>query len=291
MTSIEASIKKHPVLTYYILTFAISWGGGFIVLGPDRILGIRQPSQAQFLFAILAGIAGPSAAGILLTGLIDGQTGLQNLRSRLFKWRAGARWYAVALLTGPLVASAVLFALSLTDSAFLPGILVSDHKVSLLLIGIAVGLGAGFFEELGWTGFAIPRLRLRHGILTTGLIVGFLWGAWHLPLFSGRGSPSGMPIALYLSVLLFSFLPPFRVLMVWLYDRTESLLMVMIMHAGLSATSLILQPQATGVRVVAYDLVFATALWVVVAVVTAVNRGRLDSRRSPARSSPSDLTQ
>ena len=96
MTSIfEAFIKKHPVLTYYILTFVISWGGGLIVLGPDGILGIRQPSQAQFLFAILAGIAGPSLAGILLTGLIDGRTGLHNLRSRLFKWRAGpvgTRW-------------------------------------------------------------------------------------------------------------------------------------------------------------------------------------------------------
>jgi len=277
MTSIRALIKMHPVLTYYILTFVISWGGGLIVLGPDGVLGIRQPSQAQFLVAILAGIAGPSVAGILLTSLVDGRTGLHNLRSRLFKWRVGARWYALALLTGPLVASAALFALSPTDSAFLPGIFASDHKMSLLLIGIAVGLGAGFFEELGWTGFAIPRLRLRHGILSTGLIVGFLWGAWHLLLFSGRGSPSGMPIALYLSVLLFSFLPPFRVLMVWLYDRTESLLVVMIMHAGLSATSLILQPQ-TGAEVVAYDLVFATALWLVVAVVAAANRGQLDSR-------------
>lgn len=282
MTSISALLKKHPVLTYYILTFVISWGAGLIVLGPDEILGIRQPSHAQFLFAILAGIAGPSVAGILLTGLIDGRTGLRDVRSRLFKWRVGARWYAVALLTGPLLASMALFTLSLTDSAFLPGLFMSDHKASLVLIGIAVGLGAGFFEELGWTGFVVPRLRLRHGILTTGLIVGFLWGVWHLPLFSGRGSPSGMPLALYLSVLLFSFLPPFRVLMVWLYARTESLLLVIIMHAGLSATSLILQPP-TGVEAVAYDLVFATALWVVVAVVAAVNRGRLESGESPTR--------
>jgi uncharacterized protein len=89
-----------------------------------------------------------------------------------------------------------------------------------------------------------------------------------------------MPIAVYLSVLLFSFLPPFRVLMVWLYDRTESLLMVMIMHAGLSATSLILQPQTTGAEVVAYDLVFATALWLLVAVVAAANHGQLKSRDS-----------
>lgn len=273
----SAFIKKHPVLTYYILTFGISWGGGLIVLGPDGILGIRQPSHPQFLLAIFAGIAGPSVAGIWLTGVIDGQTGLQKLRSQLFKWRVDARWYAVAL-TGPLFASAVLFALSVTDAAFRPGILVSDHKVSLLLIGTAVGLGAGCLEELGWTGFAIPRLRRRYGMLATGLIVGFLWGGWHFPLFSGQGSPSGVPIALYMSVLLFSFLPPFRVLMVWLYDRTESLLLVMIMHASLSATSLILQPQTAGVDVVAYDLTLAAALWAFVAVVTAVHRGKLETQ-------------
>jgi len=283
LTSVKAFAKKCPVLTYYILTFVISWGGGLVALGPDGFLGIARPSQAQFLVAILAGIAGPSVAGILLTGVVDGRTGFHSLRSRLLKWRVGVRWYLVALLTGPLLASAALLALSMAGSAVLPSILVSDHKASLLLIGIAVGSAAGFFEELGWTGFAIPRLRLRHGVLTTGLIVGFLWGAWHLPLFSGQGRASGMPIALYLSVLLFSFLPPFRVLMVWLYDRTVSLLMVMIMHGALSATSLIFHGQTTGVKIIFYDLVFATALWVLVAAVAVVNGGRLDGRGSGAR--------
>lgn len=201
-----------------------------------------------------------------------------TLRSQVFNWRVGARWYAVALLTGPLVGSAVTFGLSLRDAVFLPGILISEHKVSLVLIGIAVGASAGFLEELGWTGFAVSRLRRRHSVLVTGLLVGFLWGAWHLPLFSGQRSPSGIPIAVYLSVLCFSFLPPFRVLMVWLYDRTESVLIVMIMHAALSATSLILQPQTAGIEVVVYDLAFAAALWVAVAVVTAIDPRQNDGQ-------------
>src|SRR4030067_33659 len=70
------------------------------------------------------------------------------------------------------------FALSLPSPVFLPGIFVSDDKASLLLSGITAGIMVGIFEELGWTGFAIPTLRLRYGVLTTGLIVGFLWGAW-----------------------------------------------------------------------------------------------------------------
>src|SRR3990172_6156352 len=112
-------------------------------------------------FVVLAMIAGPSVAGILLTGLENGRAGLREFLSRLLRWRVGARWYAVALLTTPLLATAVLFALLPTSPVFLPGIFASDDKASLLLSGIAVGLVAGIFEELGWTGFATPGLRLR----------------------------------------------------------------------------------------------------------------------------------
>ena len=274
MTTITAFIKRHPVLTYFALTFAISWGGILMVIGPGGILGTKEVSEELMPFVYLATLLGPSLAGILLTGLVDGRVGFRELLSRLLRWRVGARWYAVALLTAPLLITATLFALSLTSPVFLPVIVTTDDKVSLLLTGIVMGLVVGFFEELGWTGFAVPRLRLRYGVLTTGLIVGLLWGAWHFPLFSGSVSSSGaLPPALYLSVLLFSFLPAYRVLMVWVYDRTRSLLVAMLMHAPLAASQLILIPPAiTGVQVVTYDLVFAAALWVFVAAVAVAQR-------------------
>jgi membrane protease YdiL (CAAX protease family) len=274
VTTITAFIKRHPVLTYFALTFAISWGGILMVIGPGGILGTKEVSEGLMPFVYLATLLGPSLAGILLTGLVDGRAGFRELLSRLLRWRVGARWYAVALLTAPLLITATLFVLSLTSPVFLPVIVTTDDKVSLLLTGIVMGLVVGFFEELGWTGFAVPRLRLRYGGLTTGLIVGLLWGAWHFPLFSGSVSSSGaLPPALYLSVLLFSFLPAYRVLMVWVYDRTGSLLVAMLMHAPLAASQLILIPLAiSGVQVVTYDLVFAAALWVFVAAVAVAQR-------------------
>jgi membrane protease YdiL (CAAX protease family) len=274
VTTITAFIKRHPVLTYFALTFVISWGGILMVIGPGGILGTKEVSEGLMPFVYLATLLGPSLAGILLTGLVDGRAGFRELLSRLLRWRVGARWYAVALLTAPLLITATLFVLSLTSPVFLPVIVTTDDKVSLLLTGIVMGLVVGFFEELGWTGFAVPRLRLRYGVLTTGLIVGLLWGAWHFPLFSGSVSSSGaLPPALYLSVLLFSFLPAYRVLMVWVYDRTGSLLVAILMHAPLSASQLILIPLAiSGVQVVTYDLVFAAALWVFVAAVAVAQR-------------------
>ena len=282
MTTIKAFIKSHPMPTYFALTFTISWSGVLLVIGgPSGIPA--TPEQADMLFPVvlLAMLVGPSVAGILLTGLVHGRVGLRELLSRLLRWRVGARWYAVALLTIPLLAMATLFALLPTSPVFLPGIFASDDKASVLLVGIAVGLVVGILEELGWTGFAIPELRLHYSVLTTGLIVGVLWGAWHFILaFWSSGSSSGaLSLPLFLPWVLYNVgvLPANRVLMVWVYDRTESLLVAMLMHASLTASApMILTPLGiSGVPLLTWYLVLTAAQWVVVAAVAAANRGRL----------------
>jgi CAAX protease family protein len=260
------TIKRHPVLTYYALTFAISWGCVLMVLGPGGIPMTAEQFETVGPLVYVALLAGPSVAGLLLTGLVAGRAGFRELLSRLLR-RVGAGWVVVALLFAPLLAMAVLLALSLLSPEFLPVIITADDKSGLLLTGIAVGLMVGIFEELGWTGFAVPRLRLRYGVLTTGLIVGVLWGAWHFIVFWQNGSFSG---ALSLTLLLgqlFSWLPAYRVLLVWVYDRTGSLLVVMLMHASLVANNFIIIPALTGTALLTYILVWAAVLWVVVAAV------------------------
>src|SRR5829696_4665740 len=167
MTTIKAFIKRRPLLSYFILTFAISWGGILFVVGPSGISANRLPSDMQIALLFPTMVVGPSVAGLLLTVLIDGRAGLREFGSRLLRWRVGARWYAVALLTAPLVYAAVFVPLSLISPEFLPRILTTNDKASVVLMGIAAGLIAGIFEELGWTGFAIPRMRLRYGVLAT----------------------------------------------------------------------------------------------------------------------------
>lgn len=170
MTTIKAFIMGHPVLTYYALVFAISWGGGLAAVGPSGFLGITPLSEAQFMFLVVfAPLVGPSLAGILSAALVHGRAGLREIRSRLFTWRVGVHWYAVALLTAPLLTVAIGFSLSQT-----PAIISADDKVSLVLLGIAIGLLVPFCEELGWTGFAVPELRKRYGVLSTGLVMGLL---------------------------------------------------------------------------------------------------------------------
>jgi len=282
MTTTKTLVMRHPVATYFVLTFLISWGGILAVLGPGAFTGATEPTEALLPLVYLAMFAGPSVAGILMTGLVDGKAGFHHLRSRLLRWRVDVRWYVVAVLTAPLVVTAVLLPLSLSSAGFLPGVFTSDDKVSLLAIGLTAGLMTGLCEELGWTGFVIPRLRLRYGVVSTGLIVGLLWGAWHFPLFSGGDISGALPLALFLPVQLFSFLPAYRVLMVWVYDRTGSLLVAMLTHASLTASTLILQPRdVAGMRALTYELVLAAALWLLIAALAMANGRQLS--RPPLR--------
>src|SRR5690606_23010480 len=142
-------------------------------------------------------------------------------------WQVSVRWYVIALLFAPLLVAAVLFVLSLFSPAYLPGILNTSDKLSLLLFGIAWGLiGGGFLEELGWTGFAVPKLRRQYSAITTALIVGILWGVWHILIaFWSSGSLAGEEsVAIFVAGFLAFYLgalPAYRILMVWVYDRTE----------------------------------------------------------------------
>ena len=282
MTTSKAFVKSHPLLSYFALVFAISSGGLLIAVGRE---GLPLDARNSWI-AALALFAGPSVAGPLMTGLVHGRAGLRELLAQLLRWRVSARWYAVALLTTPLLVIPILLALSLISPLFLPDAFTTEDVVALLLLGLMVGGIGGFSEELGWTGFAVPTLlRPRHGVLTTGLIVGAMWAAWHVPVtFLSTLSPSGAvswslllpPLCFYVAVL-----PAYRVLMVWVYDRTESLLVAMLMHTSLAAsTFVILLPSARGVALIAYYLVLAAVLWVVVGAVAVANHGHI-SRQPP----------
>jgi membrane protease YdiL (CAAX protease family) len=183
--SVSTFIRRHPALTYYALVFVVSWGAILGVIGPGAFLGRQQMPAARLPFVYLATLAGPSIAGLALTGLVSGKKGFRDMLARLATWRVGARWYAVALLTVPVLTTLALVLLSLTSPAFQPAITTSTNPIVLVVSGIMVGLVVGFFEESGWTGFALPELRKGHGVLTTGLLMGLLWGSWHFPLFAG----------------------------------------------------------------------------------------------------------
>lgn len=84
-------LRRFPILSYFTLTFGISWGGILVVLGTSGFdLTVLRPLDTGLIFVAM--LLGPSVAGILMVVLLDGRTGLHELRARLLRWRVDARW-------------------------------------------------------------------------------------------------------------------------------------------------------------------------------------------------------
>ena len=275
-------IRDHSVLAYFVLTFVISWGGILVLGAPHGMPTTHEQFQNLWPIVFLPYLLGPILSSLILTAAVDGKAGFRSLSSRLVRWRVNVKWYAISLLTAPVLAVAVLLVLSLASPAYLPALFTTVDKPGLLLTGVMVGLlGGGLMEEPGWTGFAVPRLRLRYDVLSTGLIVGGLWGVWHfLPTYWGSGDSSGvLSLSLLLPPCFFyvSVLPAYRVLMVWVHDRTESLLVVILMHTSLTASTLfVLAPSVQGMQLFLYYLILAAVLWAIVVAVKVTDLGRLE---------------
>jgi len=264
-------IRRRPLLAYYVLTFALSWGGFLLMVGPSSLANPNWQAEGKFLSAIMVMLAGPSIAGLLLTGLVDGRAGYRDLFLRLCKWRVGVRWYVLAILPAPIVSAAILFTLSLRSPLF-----TADDKAAVVFGGLGAA-ATTLLEELGWTGFVVPRLRQRHSVAMSGLIIGALWGLWHFlqQVFVAGTYAGGIPLLAFVMLSVFAAvanLTAYRVLMVWVYDRTGSLLVTTLMHGMLTASTIFwFTPIATGALFLADVWLAAAVMWLLVGAVGVVD--------------------
>lgn len=257
--------KRRPLLAYFASTFAISWGAIVGAFGVGPISSDELATMGPLLYVAL--LLGPSVAGLSMVGVVSGREGFVELGARLRTWRVGFRWYALAACLAPVSLALVLLGLSLVPG-LIPDVFTREDLGTRVVGGIVAGCVVAFCEELGWTGFAIPHLRARHGVVASGVILGVLWGLWHFPPFWEHDS-FVEPLAFGLLVTrLFSWLPPFRILMVWLFERTQSLLLPILMHTSLVATQfvLIVPFELTPTAALASTLTWAAVLWLIAVI-------------------------
>lgn len=260
-------VRRHPVLLYVALTFGLSWGGIVATVGLRGLPLTAEEMGARGAFVYVAMLAGPSLAALLTSLVVSGRSGAMAPFSGMRRWRIPGRWYLVALLTAP-----VLVAVTSIVAGFLTGnppwsITAADEPLSVLVSSIVVGAIVGLFEEVGWTGFALVHLKVRQDLLLSGIVLGLIWGAWHSLVFFGAESFSGAQPFSLLALRLFGWLPAYRVLMVWLHDRTDSLLAVALMHASLVASQFVLIPaEPADSTLLIWLVVLSTLLWISVGI-------------------------
>jgi membrane protease YdiL (CAAX protease family) len=259
-------LHRHPVFAYLLLAYGLSWGGILTVLGASGFeLKELRPLDTALIFVAM--LLGPSVAGLVMMASIEGRAGLRGLASSAIRWRVGTFWYAVALLTMPMLLLAVLWPMSaILDTAYAP-------RFQWPLF--AVGLVTGSFEEIGWTGFVTPRLLARRRVFTAGVSLGLVWALWHLMVdFRQNFTTMGLVWPLEFAVFYLGALTAYRVLMTCLYANTRSLLLAVLMHASYTGWLLVLYPATSFEQGLVWQTIFAAALWlVVVAVMTRFARG------------------
>ncbi|MFC2034109.1 type II CAAX prenyl endopeptidase Rce1 family protein [Chloroflexota bacterium] len=221
--SIITNSKRHPLASYFFLVFLIAWLGSFLTVGPKYLRGDEIGFNDIGLTAIPM-LFGPFIASIIMSSIVDGKRGFLDLFTRVKIWKVGIHWYATLL---------IFPALLLIVSLVLANLISSELAPTFFGIGIIAGLFAGFLEETGWMGFAYPRLGgLKRSILSTSLYLGLIHGVWHIvaDFLCNFGNLGGYWVPYFIVFVVFMIV--LRVLIVWVYTNTKSLLLAQLMHAS-----------------------------------------------------------
>jgi uncharacterized protein len=178
------AVPVMALVPFVLISFGLAWGIVALYLFlPDSMTGLFGQLSGQHPLFFLA-VYAPAIAALVIVGIVTGAAGLRRFLSRLLLWRGSWGWYAFLLIGVPLLfyLSAVIQGLPLTPPT--PFTSVSALLAALFFMAIK-----GPIEEIGWRGLALPLLQRRLAPIGAGLILGVVWGVWHLPAFLLSGTP------------------------------------------------------------------------------------------------------
>jgi uncharacterized protein len=277
-TGLRGFVRRRPMLTFFVLANLVSWVVWTPYILSENGLGIlrfRFPDllgSSQLAGVLPGAYLGPILSAFLVTAITGGRAGLREWVGRLWKWKVSWRWYVTVLLGVP--AALVLTGMAWTggEVSFPPVMVFAAYLPALVLQMLTTGIA----EEPGWRDFALPRLQRRFGPLAGTLVLGPLWGLWHLPLFltewAGPHGLDGIAIAEFVvSATLFS------IVITWVFNRTgQSLPLVMLLHVSVNNFFSVAAPgvfPALSQQDASHILLLASAAGAIILIVAT--RGRL----------------
>jgi membrane protease YdiL (CAAX protease family) len=230
----DGPIARHPLVAFFALAYLGAWLAVFpLILSKLGVIPLALPPEP---FVLLGGLAGPLLAALVVTTITEGKAGVKKLLGSCVRGRVSLRWYAVALLgyfVALLLGGVVVFGTSLLKE-------FASHwpeALSFYLLALVLGavIGGPIGEEPGWRGFALPRLQNIFGPLAGSIILGVVWGFWHLPAYFGGWL--GVPLTISTLGSVITGTVASAIIMTWVYNNARSSVFLMIlMHSASNAS-------------------------------------------------------
>jgi membrane protease YdiL (CAAX protease family) len=263
------------LVAFVLLAYGLTW----LLLAP-AVLSRTASGTALSFGAYVLGAFGPSAAGLAVAWREGGRSAARALLARVTRWRVAPRWYLAAVCVPIGLKLGALGALVLAGYP-VPTLPDASSWPSVLAVAVVAGLVPGAIgEELGWRGFALPRLQARYDALVASLILGVVWALWHLPTFLVEFTGQAVLPAGPLLVEIVGA----SVLYAWVVNNARgSVLLAILFHAANNGLTPVVLP---GVVEAGYAVAFATAtaasVWTAaIAVVWTFGRRSLSRTRPP----------
>ena len=234
-------LAKKPLLSFFSLTFIISWG----IWTPLVIYYYLNPFPVSFaetpvllILCAFLGFFGPTFAALIVAGLEGGRNGIKGLLSGWKGWQVGIQWYLIAFVSQILV-DAIGTYVCISIFGLTPKIDWSAWNMVFPAFLRAAFIGGAIAEETGWRGYALPRLLKSKSALTSALIIGVIWATWHLPisLIPGANFPVPLtPVVFGVFGLNTVFL---SIIMAWLFTNTRGSIFICYFYHVLLNTALL----------------------------------------------------
>ena len=281
---LKGLLVRHPLVSFFALAYALTWlAWSPWYLSEDGIDLLHYDGEAVSDYVnTVALIVGPTVSAFIMTGVTEGSDGVRCLLRRIVLWRVRFRWYLFVLLGIPAIVVLSTVAVPGALASFKASAVPSTLFLYVVATPVFLFVGGPVFEEIGWRGFALPRLQGLYGPLVGSLILGVLWALWHLPLFliPSWDTPHGSPLDVVLFVM---WAVSITIIFTWVFNNTSgSVLMVILAHGSINsaaATVFGLFPAPTVTGGIAQ---FVIGFGLVALVVMALTRGRLGYRQEAA---------
>src|SRR5215212_5149544 len=281
VSPLRGLLIRHPLVSFFTLAYALTWlawSPWYLSRAGVGLLPFDGEGISDYLNTV-ALIVGPTLSAFVMTGATEGREGVRGLLRRIVLWRVGLWWYLFVLAGIP--------AIILLSTVFLPGALASFEASavpSTLFLYVVAGpvflfIGGPVFEEIGWRGFALPRLQRLHGPLVGSIVLGALWGLWHLPLFliPSWDTPHGslLEVALFVTWAVST-----TIVITWIFNNTKgSVLLAILAHGSINSAAVAVYALFPAPAVTGGITNVVIGFGVTALLVVALTRGHLGYRR------------